>query len=178
LVRAGRTQTEEQGAGDLVVARRADSLLPPMVETVWVGVDNREITDPRLRARLSAKYSPSFGDVRLGLDRWSVVDEFLSGLDWQAWCAEARETALSIVKQRESVLARIDSATRGSTRIGQARVEALRSRQNLRPDAEAALRFEEAAAGRVTAAIQHARLEVDAAGLVILSGTPIEAAGD
>lgn len=178
LLQAGSTPSGGDEAGDRIVGRRANSLLPPMIETVWVGVDNLEVRDPRLRARLSAKYSPSFGDVRLGLDRWTLAEEVLAGLDWQAWCTEARETALSVATQRGSVVSRLEVASAEATRFGEARIEALRSRQSLRPDAASALHFEEESGTRVTAAVRRPRVEVDAAGLVILAGKRIEAAGE
>ncbi len=178
LVKAGSAPTAGDLAGDRVIDRRAGSLLPPMIETVWVGVDNREVDDPRLRARFTAKYSPSFGDVRLGLDRWELVERTLVGLDWEAWCTHARESALAVAMQRETVLERIEAATGESTRFGEARIEALRTRHVLFPDSAEALRFEEEAATRVKRAVEAPHAEVDAAGLVILSGNRIEAAGD
>ena len=152
-----------------VLRRRASGLLAPFVETVWVGPDLAEIIDPDTIRRLSGRYSPDFGDTHLHAGRWGAVERTLPGLDWGAWCLEARELAACVVRGRESVTGRIDAARAAAERIGLARVEALRSRQRLIPDSAATLAFEERAADAVRAALEQSRLVVDAMGLVILS---------
>jgi ATP-dependent helicase HepA len=169
LVQAAPVLPQRSEPERSVLQRRANSLLPPEVETVWIGTDLLEVSDHRLRARLAAKYSPSFGDSRLGIDRWAAVEGALAGMNWSSWCSEARVRAERIVLARDSVETRIRLAAEAGATLGIARVEALRTRQSLRPDSAEALLFERGAAESVVSAVQRPRVEFDAVGLIILA---------
>jgi ATP-dependent helicase HepA len=152
-----------------VLRRRAAGLLPPFVETVWVAPDLAEIVDSTTMRRLSGKYAPAFGDIHLHAGRWGAVEQALPGVNWETWCADARELADRIVRGRGSVTRLVDAACRAAESQGLARVEALRGRQHLTADSAVTLEFEERAAGVVRASVEHTRLVIDAMGLVILS---------
>jgi ATP-dependent helicase HepA len=157
-----------EGPTRAVLVRRAMTLLPPAVETVWISTDGTEVTDRTTVRRLASKYSPKFGDRSVHGDHWEAIESVLPGLNWDEWCRSARDFAKDIVRSRGGVVARIDQAEAGAERHGVARVEALRSRQRLGADADA-LAFEERAAQAVQAAVAAPRLVVDAMGLVLLS---------
>ena len=160
-----------------ILTRRAEGFLPASLESVWVAPDLSEITDKAELKRLSGRYSSDFGDVPLHSGRWAPVERALGGRDWDSWCADARDTAERIVRGRDTLRARIDTASDEALRDAHARVQALRGRQLLAADSALALSDEERAAEGVREAIQGARLLIDAMGLVILSSAPPEDLG-
>jgi ATP-dependent helicase HepA len=169
IVEPGDVQGDLSDKESSVLWRRAAGLLPPFVETVWVGPDLAEIIDSKTLRRLSSKYSPAFGDTHLHAGRWAIVEQALPGLDWETWCTQALELAERIVHSRDLVTQRISSACVAAERLGLARIEALRGRQRLNSDSAATLAFEEQAARVVRATVERPRLVIDAMGLLILS---------
>ena len=161
-----------------VLRRRAEGFLPAVVESVWIGPDLAEITDAALIRRLSGKYSSDFGDVHLHSGNWEPVERALGGQDWEAWCAQARDVAEQVARNRASVEERTQVARADAARDAQARVEALRGRQRLTADSALALDDEEHALTGVHAAIDGAKFVVDAMGLVILSSHRPESTHD
>jgi hypothetical protein len=157
---------EEQSA----LWRRMLGLLPPFVETVWLGPELEEISDPKTVRALASKYSPAFRDKHLTARHWGIVEEALPGLDWDAWCTGAFDVAHRIIRDKSSFCERTRSACTAAERMSLARIEALRDRQRLNPDARATVAFEERAATYIQTAVERPQLVVDAMGLVIVSG--------
>lgn len=169
VVEPGTAALEDlDGDTRAVLTRRAASLLPPAVETVWIAPDGTQVTDSPTIRRLASKYSRAFGDTHLTTDRWHLVDSMLPGLGWEAWCASSFETAVAIVRSQAAILDRIAEATAAADRHGMARVESLRSRRRLGLDGSA-LAFEERAAETVRQAVAEPRLVLDAMGFVVIS---------
>ncbi len=161
-------------AEQLALSRRAHGLLPPTTETVWIGVDDTEVTDPKIVGQLASRYSSDFGDIRLNGSRWETVDRALPGIEWEPWCRAAHVLAVDAAQAREDVTSRIATAGAAAERHGLARIEALRGRTRLGADADA-LAFEERAAEIVGTAVSAPRFVLDAMGLVILSFHPFDA---
>jgi ATP-dependent helicase HepA len=154
----------------LALRRRALAVLSPWIETVWIGKDLEQPGDPALVGRLRAKYSPAFGDERLGPDRWEQVVEVMRGVSWERWCADAHEAALAIVQERDSVTARTVDAREQALARTSARLGGLRGRSRWAGDWQATLAAEEIAGERVVESVATPRFLLDSMGFVVLAG--------
>lgn len=161
---------EGDAADTRAMRRRAIETLQPWFETVWVTPDLAEQESIALQKRLAAKYSPAFGDERLGVDRWDGVGVALRGIEWEQWCGEARAVAETVVRGRTSVQERTSAAAERARAASNARLGALRGRDQLVHDVDATLRWEERCALELPEAVGRPRLVLDSMGLVVLAG--------
>lgn len=164
---------ESRESAEPAVRRRAEAYLPPFQERVWLSADIEEVHDPSVVSLLAAPYSELWGDVTLRPWLWSHVDELVPRSEWPATCARARQRALEIVAARHELTERCIHAAQLLRADGEDAVARIQARRE-----EGVAERAVAEADLVTAVasgIASPRIDVDAAGIVILSSEPLPA---
>jgi ATP-dependent helicase HepA len=83
-------------------------LLPPLVETVVITAEGREVTDPRLRRPYDQQRDRNL------TSRPDVFQGLTATLDWKATCGAAAQRARDLVQQRPSI---VDRPTRAAAQL-------------------------------------------------------------
>jgi ATP-dependent helicase HepA len=115
--------------------RRGDMALAPLLETIWLDGDLREVNDGQIQALLDAPYSDEARaqggrDFNLNAQRWRV----LRGLGlpelgyWQDLCERARAQAQFLLVEREALVAACSLAARRTKEADAGRLALLRAR--------------------------------------------------
>jgi ATP-dependent helicase HepA len=158
---------ESRESSQPAVRRRAEAYLPPLQARVWLNAEIEEVHDPAVVALLAAPYSEFRGDVTLRPWLWAHVDELVPRDAWPATCASARQRALEIVAARHELTERCAHAAQLMQADGEDAAARIQARGEQGASERAA-----AEADLVTAlasGIASPRIDVDAAGIVILS---------
>jgi ATP-dependent helicase HepA len=164
---------ETRESSEAALRRRAEGYLPPVHERVWLTRDLDEIREPALLALLDAPHSELHGDVTIRPWLWLHVDDFVQREAWAATCDGARERAVNIVAQRHGLTelcARAAELLRTEGEDAAARIRA-RADYSATERAEDEVKLVHALGVGVNAP----KIDVDAAGVVILSAEPIPA---
>ncbi len=162
-----------------VAARLADGLLPPLVTTLWLGLDDRE-PDPAARELLERPYARNIdggGHIDRNLRgvrlRWldAILPDTARIAAWRDVEARALAGARDLDEVRELVARAIDDA--GA--LLPVRRQQLERRAAISPEAERVALEAEAEAQRaieqmVLAAVSEPQVRIDGAGMVVLSG--------
>jgi ATP-dependent helicase HepA len=167
-----------------VLRRRADAAFPVCYRTVWLTSDLEEVTEPELLHILSQPYSkwprPDGGrDLNLRSQRWDRAAQLVPIGDWSDLCFKARKAAESLIRNgaefrtqcdRYASRVRDSSATIGNAFSSrQARLSgAVRQAEERMAQMEAEL------ADALVAGIEEPAMRVDSAGVVVISGEPLE----
>jgi ATP-dependent helicase HepA len=161
------------------IQRRADSIFPPAVETVWIDMDDAAITDADILSVLERPYQKprlgDGGDFNLNRTRLQQAHQVLPATHWRdAWRA-AEAAAKNRVVKLESFIARIESSSELCVQDALARERQLTLRESYADGHEAsALRaeceVEVAMAETLMAAVRTPRLSLDSTGIVIVAG--------
>jgi ATP-dependent helicase HepA len=162
------------------IQRRADSIFPPAVETVWIDMDGVAIIDPDVLSVLERPYRKPAGlgdggDFNLNRTRLQQAHQVLPATYWRdAWRA-AEAAAKRRVVALESFVARVESGSELCAQDALTRERQLTLRESYTDGDEAsALRAERevelAMAQTLMAAVRTPRLSLDSTGIVIMAG--------
>jgi ATP-dependent helicase HepA len=159
--------------------RRADSLLPPTVETVFVRADGTEAADPlhlRILNRPYKKKDDGGLDHSLTKLRLPALDLVVDRALWPDQCRDARRVGERVLRDRPELGERLaGAATRAGAALEQ-RVARLRRRADAAgaEDERAVLAAEAELEGRIAdaliAGVREPRLRLDSVGFCVLSG--------
>lgn len=127
VVRASTTPdldrtAREQGVASWLKIQR-ESLLPPLLETVYMSDLGEEITSPVL----THVYTQAKGDLNL-VSRPALFDKVAAHLDWEAVCRKGLTNAKSILAGRDSVGPRTARSAQALKSSLYSRIAALRAR--------------------------------------------------
>jgi ATP-dependent helicase HepA len=165
--------TESRDSAEPAVRRRAEAYLPPFQERVWLTADIEEVHDPSVIALLAAPHRELWGDVTLRPWLWAHVDELVPRDEWPTTCAKARQRALEIVVARHELTEKCAHAAQLLQGDGEDAIARIQARREEEAAERAATEADLVAA--VASGIASPRIDVDAAGIVILSSEPLPA---
>jgi hypothetical protein len=147
--------------------------LPPLQERVWFTRDLDEIRNPGLLKLLDAPHSELQGDATIRPWLWLHVDDFVPRDAWVAACERARDMAVKIVAERHGLS---ELCTRAAETL-RAEGEDAAARVRARADQDAAARADDELklVDALVAGVGAPKIDIDAAGIVILSAEPLPA---
>jgi ATP-dependent helicase HepA len=162
--------------------RRADELLPPFVEVVYLDTDCRPVTDPDLLAILGEpyrSYEKRGSDYNLANERLEVLESIIPSSRWADLCTQAREaSALEVLGRGSPPLRdRCESFARRAEQVLGARLAQLRLRGLTEGGGATAanshiLASEEGIGSALVAGIRTPLLRLDSVGFLVVSGRP------
>ncbi|AFY32649.1 protein DpdE [Calothrix sp. PCC 7507] len=171
---------------DKTLQRRADSLFPPIVESVFIDARSESMSaveDETLLNILQRPYKSKGGkyrDYNLAKSRLSILDNFVESSKWQEFCYQARRTSLDLLNQHPDFSALCkNSATHAEQKLGK-RLDQLRLRLTRHtnqerisdPALEQELNNETALSQVIIAGIRQPAIRLDSVGFIIVSGRP------
>ena len=166
------------------LARRADGIFPPIIVSIWMTVDGRELTETTHLNALSAPYrkpGPGHddGDYALNRKRIAAAYEVIPESSWGESWRTAEHQAQRIIRERDDVRAAVQQASaiaqhEEETRITQLRLRADRATGSELAHLEEELQREALIARAMSAAVAAPSLRLDGTGIVILSGRFLE----
>jgi ATP-dependent helicase HepA len=169
-----------QGKDQLSLSRRVDGMFPPIIVTVWMTANAKELTSKVYLDALSAPYAkprPAVqgGDYALNRTRIEQAYELMSPADWGSSWREAEAAAQRLVRRREDIRDAIArglaiAASDATTRLSQLRLRATRSSGAELELLEEEINREEVITRAMAAAIEFPTLRLDSTGIVVLSG--------
>jgi ATP-dependent helicase HepA len=162
---------ENRESGEPAVRRRAEAYLPPLQARVWLNADIEEVQDPAVVALLNAPHRELWGDVTIRPWLWAHVDELVPRDAWPATCARARQRAVEIVAARHELTDRCADAARSLQADGEDAAARIQARRE--PGAAERAAAETDLVTALASGISSPRVDVDAAGIVILSAEPL-----
>jgi ATP-dependent helicase HepA len=182
-VRTNRARLES--VSNAVLKRRADAVFPVRYRTIWLTSDLEEVTEPELLSILSQPYSKRPGpdgsrDINLRPERWDSAAQFVSFGDWFTLCGKARKAAESLIRNDAEFRRQCDRCAAWVRDSSTSVANKFSSREVILSGAvlEAEQRMAEveaALAEELIAGIQEPAMRVDSAGVVVISGEPLEA---
>jgi len=164
--------------------RRADEAFPVNYRTIWLTSDLEEVNDPKLLAALSQPYSKwvrtdGGRDLNLRSERWERVALLLSIGDWSELCLRARKSAenklrngIELRSNCERYAARVHDYAANIANALSSRVAGLSGAVRRAEDRMA--KMEAMLAEGLIAGIQNPVMRVDSAGVIVISGVPLE----
>lgn len=166
----------------LSLERRADALLQPFTEIVFLDTDLNAVTDPsilRILERAYLAHDRRGSDYNLANDRLQVLDELVPSTRWIDLCARARAASATEVMGRGSppLHERCKEWGRLAERALGARVEQMRLRAACERSGDRAilakeLLREEFIATALVRGISTPYLKLDSVGFIVVSGSP------
>jgi ATP-dependent helicase HepA len=162
---------EARKSSEAALRRRAESYLPPVHERVWLTRSLDEIRHPALLPLLDAPHSELHGDVTIRPWLWQHIDDFIPRDAWAVTCEKAREEAVRIVAQRHGLTELCATAAAQLRTEGEDAAARIRARA----DHDAADRAEDELnlVNALAVGLSAPKIDIDAAGVVILSAEPI-----
>lgn len=162
------------------IKRRADSIFPPVVETVWMDLDGTVIVDPGVLEVLERRYrkpnsAEEGGDLNLNVARLQEAYQVLPQADWRDSWRATEAAARKRVVTLDSFIRRVDASLEFCAQDALARQRQLTLRESYADGEEAsALRaereIESAMAETLSSAVRDPRLSLDSTGIVIVAG--------
>lgn len=164
--------------------RRADEAFPVSYRTVWLTSDLEEVTDPKLLDVLSWPYSKrprtdGGCDLNLRPERWQLAVPRLSIGDWSELCTKARKSAenklrngVELRSNCEHYAARVRDSAANIANAFSSRTARLSGA--VRCAEERMAKMEATLAEGLIASIQNPAMRVDSAGVIVISGVPLE----
>ncbi|MBB1033611.1 hypothetical protein G6031_04305 [Dietzia sp. CQ4] len=162
------------------LARRADGIFPPIIVSIWMTDDGRELTETTHLDALSAPYrkpSPECdsGDYALNRKRITEAYEIIPESSWGESWRTADHRARKIISERDDVHTAVQQASEIARRDAETRISQLRLRTDRATGSELVrleeeLQREELIARAMSAAVAAPSLRLDGTGIVILSG--------
>ncbi|WP_256792972.1 protein DpdE [Terrabacter sp. Ter38] len=166
----------DQGA----LTRRADGIFPPIIVSVWMTSDARELRSRSHLDAVSASYAkpgPTYagGDYSLNRVRIKEAYELIPPSNWGESWRSAERTAQLLVRSREDVRTAVERASAianrdSATRLSQLRLRAMRTTGSELVRLKEELHREEVIARAMSAAVAAPSLRLDSTGIVVLSG--------
>jgi len=179
-----RGRAERVAVSTAVLRRRADAAFPVRYFTIWLTSDLEEVTQAEWLALLSRPYSkwprPDGGrDFNLRPERWDRAAQLVAMGDWSELCVKARKEAEKLI--RNQAVFRTECQRYSSRVLDSAATiaNAFSSRKArlsgaVREAEERTAEMEAKLAEALAAGIQDPAMRVDSAGVVIISGDPLE----
>jgi len=164
--------------------RRADQAFPVSYRSVWLTSDLEEVKDPKLLDLLSQPYSKwprtdGGRDLNLRSERWEWAVPRLSIGDWSELCTKARKSAedklrngVELRSNCERYAARVRDSAANIANAFSSRIARLSG--TVRRAEEQLARMEAMLAEGLIAGIQNPAMRVDSAGVIVISGVPLE----
>jgi ATP-dependent helicase HepA len=164
--------------------RRADAAFPVVYRTLWLTSDLVQVQESEvltILARPYTKFPVADGgyDLNLRLERWHYADALLSLGDWSELCTRARQAAEKMIRKAaefqltcEQYASRVHEASATIANALSSRIARLSGAA--RKAEEQTAEVESNLAKALVAAIKNPVVRVDSAGVVILSGEPLE----
>lgn len=169
---AARDLIESRGLAAGVVARRAEEAFTPQYHTIWVDLDNVQVTDRDLIADLERPRDTTT-DTSLRGSRWQTVDDLGMVADWPRVCQSAYATASTLLGEAIGLDERIASAQRQLAFRYKAAEQQLESRiavlEHRSGDVEA-LAMERELHECMEKVVSEPRVRLDSVGVAFLSG--------
>ena len=172
--------TMTAGIDQSALTRRADGIFPPIIVSVWMTAEARELADIAYLNALAAPYSkPSplaeGGDYALNRVRIEHAYELIPAAKWGQTWRTAEAAAQRLVLVRDDVCDAVDRASAiasrdAATRLSQLRLRAVRSSGSELRLLEQEIHREEVVARALSAAVATPTLRLDSTGMVVLSG--------
>lgn len=169
---------------ETALRRRADDAFPPSYRTVWLTSDLEEVKDPKLLDVLSQPYSKwprtdGGRDLNLRSERWERAVPRLPIGDWSELCTKARKSAEE--KLRDGVELR-SNCERYAARVRYSAVNIANAFSSriarlsgpVRRAEEQMARMEATLVEGLITGIQNPAMRVDSAGIIVISGVPLE----
>ena len=155
---------------------RADALLPPRFETVWVGTDGGTVNDPRLASilRRPFRHSRDYGtDFNLHKHRLSALDQLIDPGVWPKVCELARRTSEARVREDATFQQQCEVRTARAERQHEHRLDQLHLRATAGTTATAGfneIAFEEAVAAALVDGIRNPAFRLDSVTFFAVAG--------
>jgi ATP-dependent helicase HepA len=156
------------------IQRRADSHLPPSLETIWTTLEGFEVLDGETLKVLNRPYDPSTGDLNLNSERRWALDQLVGAADWSSRCHLARVKSEGALRSRDdfeaatvAAVVSFEAASRYATIMKRTRLPVLTTRQRVREEEE--LEIDERIDRALAAGLRSPRVRLDAIGLVVMS---------
>jgi ATP-dependent helicase HepA len=163
-----------RGVAPEALRRRADALLPPSFETVWVGSDGSEVTDKRLLSVLSRPYRHprDYGsDYNLHKHRIEMLDQVVDRGVWPRVCGDARPKSEALLRHDPSFQAQCAAQASRAERRFEHRMDQLRLRARLEGGGGVGeVAFEEELGEALIAGIRTPALRLDTVTFFVISG--------
>jgi len=160
------------------IRRRADSLFPPIIKTVWINEDFHLIKDERRLLVLQEPYyselTPSGVDYNLNNERWSLIERLYDSSSWQSLCLAARRAAEEALQQELDLKSLIANRANKAKVLAEVHLEQMRTRLShleeiSRQGEERQLKIEESLAVCLINGITDPVVRLDALGVIFLS---------
>jgi ATP-dependent helicase HepA len=158
-----------------VLQRRADALLPPTYETLYLDFDGMPVKDELLLAPLRLPYTKrdrdELGtDVNLTGDYLDYLEQVVDSVTWPSRCRKIASSAKAALRSSGDMVRAIEAATDRFLWESRLRQDRLRLRATKGGDAAADLCLEEVIAPALTAGLERPRLRVESIGVFVLGG--------
>jgi ATP-dependent helicase HepA len=167
-----------------VLRRRADAAFPVRYRTVWLTSDLEAVTEPQLLTLLLQPYSKWLRadggrDFNLRSERWDRAAQLVSIGDWSELCVKARGAAEGLIRNGAEFRSQCD---RYASRVRDSAATIANGFLSRKARLSAAVRqaegrmeeMEAKLAEALIVGIQHPAMRVDSAGVVVISGEPLE----
>ncbi len=183
------TTLGQNRVNDRALERRADALLPPRLETIFLDAQMTVVEDEELLNILQRPYkdkSRHCRDYNLAKERLSVLDQFVDASEWPKFCRTARSTSEELLRDRPSFVEFCQQQAKSAEQKLTSRVDQLRLRLNQLASTERVLNLvleeelntESALSQALVEGVRHPRISLDSVGFFIVSGRPLQSQED
>ena len=176
---AVKTVAGHEHVTEEAVKLRADGLLPPLLQTVWVSADGQGVDDEKIQELLDMPYDQDgikrFGrDYNLNAERWERIDPMVQSEEWAATCHEVRRQAEAVLVQQVGLEERCARYADRALRLASENIDRLQTRlsqsQGTAPGREVEqLELEKALIAALEEGIRSPKIRLDSIGAVFLS---------
>ena len=170
-----KKQSVSERALQRVLQRRADALLPPTYETLYLDFDGLPVKDESLLASLRLPYTKrdreELGtDVNLTGDHLDYLEQVVDPVTWTNRCQKIASSAKAALRSSGGMVRAIEAAADRFLWESRLRQDRLRLRAAKGGDATADLRLEEVIAPAISAGLKRPRLRMESIGVFVLGG--------
>jgi ATP-dependent helicase HepA len=167
-------QSGLRGVAPEALRRRADALLPPRFETVWVGSDGAEVADKRLLSILSRPYRHprDYGsDYNLHKHRVEMLDQVVDRGVWPRVCGVAHQASEALLRHNSTFQAHCEAQASRAERSFEHRLDQLRLRAGMEGEGgDSEVAFEQALGEALIKGVRTPALRLDTVTFFVISG--------
>ncbi len=161
------------------IRRQADQLFPPILQTIWLDNNLKQMTDAKQLAVFASPYDRGQGnqqgrDYNINHERWETLNKKFPAAKWETLCLKARKAAETMLREqlhlKELTKARGDHAARQAA-IRQAQQESRLAHFTpaQRKEEKLQMKLDEAIADAIEEGIRQPAIRLDAIGAVFVS---------
>ena len=171
---AGREHVTEEA-----VRLRADGLLPPLMQTVWVGADGAGVDDEETQELLDLSYDQDgikrFGrDYNLNAERWERINPMIESEAWASTCHDVRSRAGEVLAEQVGLEERCARYADRARRRANENIDRLETRLARSQSADISreveqLELEKALISALEEGIRTPKIRLDSIGAIFLS---------